>query len=74
MKIYKNEERENIKGVYQDDIELLLNKLDLLEKIQKKQIKCPSCKKEISIENIGIISKDSGTIKIYCDNNECIKK
>ena len=62
-----------LNAVYDDDLEALLVKLNLLEKIKNRTVKCKFTKEIITLENLHSIFPEEGTIKLVCDSSEAIK-
>jgi len=63
-----------LKVFHERDIDTLLTRLGLIEKIEKKELKCAICKKIITKENLGAIYKKKNKIIIVCDSIECLEK
>jgi hypothetical protein len=66
--------KEKLKVVHDDDLEILLRKLNLLETIKNGEKKCKFCKDAITIDNLYSLFPQSGDIKIVCNKVECIKE
>jgi hypothetical protein len=64
-------ERTRITGVYDDDLEILLENLGLMTKLRGGRLKCAFCSEALQVESIGGVFPDSGQIKIACDKPEC---
>ena len=63
----------NLNAIHDDDLEALLSKLNLLEKIKKGEIKCKFTGEIITIENLHSIFPEEGTIKVVSGSPEAIK-
>lgn len=59
--------------VYDEDLEVLLNRLNLAEKIEQGKVKCKFTNEIITLENLHTIFPEEGTIKVVCDSPEAIK-
>lgn len=66
--------KEEVSVVHDDDLENFLNSLGIFQKYQQGEIKCKFCKTSITFENLHSIFPQSGTIKIVCDNLDCIRE
>lgn len=60
-------------AVHDNDLEVLLIKLNLLEKINRGELKCKFTKEIITLENLHSIFPEEGTIKLVSDSPEAIK-
>jgi hypothetical protein len=67
-------EEHKILAFHERELETILSKLKLLEKIQKGEIKCAFCGKTITQENFGALLKRGNNILIICDDPSCIEK
>lgn len=65
--------KHKINAVHDDDLEKLLEKLGLLDKIKSGQIKCKFTGTIISLNNLYSIFPQSGSIKVVCDSPIAIK-
>ena len=59
--------------VHDNDLEELLKKLNLLDKIKSGVLKCKFTKEIITLENLHSIFPEEGTIKLVSDSPEAIK-
>ena len=66
--------KRKIYAVHDRDLEGFLKDLNLLEKVQQGEIKCPECDCTITFDNIGFISMLGEEIKICCDDLNCFYK
>jgi len=69
------QERRKLPAFHEKEMEKILEKFDLLEKMNNRELNCSICNVLISKINFGCIyiSKDK-TIKITCSNPECLEK
>jgi len=63
-----------IKGIYEKDLERLLNELGMLEKLNTGEISCIFCGKKINKDNFGGIIRLKGNLELFCDQIECYIK
>ena len=63
-----------IKAVHDSDLEKFLAKLNLLEKIKKKELRCSICGEIITMENLVCVYPENGEIKVCCNERECYEK
>lgn len=68
----KNEDKEQINTVHENDLNSVILKLGLADKIRNKEVKCKFCKTEITLENIYSFLPESGSVNIICENPNCI--
>jgi len=62
-----------LKAVFDTDIETLLKSINLWDEFEKGLLKCISCNKIITKDNLGCIIPFEGKIHLSCDNTECLK-
>ncbi len=62
-----------IPAIHDKDLRLILDKYNLAEKIDNREIKCTLCDNEITWENIAALKIREGSIDIYCDDPNCIE-
>ena len=55
---------------HEKELELILEKLGLMEKMKAGLLKCSICGKVVNKENFGAFMKKNGGILVFCD--ECI--
>lgn len=61
-----------IKAVHDDDLKPVLKKLGLWEGVKQGTLKCLSCGKAITYDNIGGLKKVKGEVGLICDNLLCL--
>lgn len=68
-------DRRELPVFHEDNLEVILNKLNLLEKMQRNELLCSICNVIITKENFGCIylNKDNN-VEVCCSNPECFKK
>lgn len=65
--------RTKLNTVYDSDLEQLLIKLNLYDKIKERKIKCKFTDEIITLENLHSIFPEENTIKVVCDSPNAIK-
>ena len=66
--------KEIIHAVHDMDLEELLKNLELLEPLEKGELRCSICGKPISRENIGCFYAEENEVKVCCADIECFEK
>lgn len=68
-------ERRKIPVFHEKELEEVLEKFHLLEKMENNELKCSICNIIISQDNFGclFLSKE-GNVKVSCSNPECLEK
>ena len=64
--------KNKLKSVHDDDLDVLLEKLGKTGRFKRQKLKCSFCKAVITYENLHSIFPRSGSIKFTCDNPECV--
>ncbi|WP_228235682.1 hypothetical protein [Allomuricauda sp. M10] len=62
-----------LNAVHDNDLEKLLAKLNLLEKLKQGELKCKFTQEVITFDNLHSIFPEEGTIKLVSDSPEAIK-
>ena len=65
--------KSNLNAIHDDDLEGLLSKLNLLDKIKQGKIKCKFTDTTITLDNLHSIFPEEKTIKVVFDSPEAIK-
>jgi hypothetical protein len=65
---------ELIKAIYDDNLNSLLERLNLLGKFNSGQLKCSFCGEIITFNNLNAFFNDSGNIKLICDQTDCVSE
>lgn len=63
----------NLNAVHDDDLEALLSKLNLLDKVKNGMVRCKFTKEIITLDNLHSIFPEEGSIKLVCNSPEAIK-
>lgn len=61
-----------IKAVHDVDLERVLKRLGLYEKLARRELRCAVCGRPLSLENLGGIYKENGEVKLVCNRIECL--
>ena len=69
-----NIQKDSILAVHDKDLEDILDGLGILNKLKSGKLKCKFCKNIITLENLHSIFPQSRSIKLVCDNPNCIKE
>jgi aspartate carbamoyltransferase regulatory subunit len=69
-----DQEKKKISTVHENDLKNLLEKLGLLEKVEKSIVKCKFCDTTITFDNLHSILPESGGFSLICSNPNCINK
>jgi hypothetical protein len=62
-----------IPAIHETDLRNILDKFNLSEKIDKGEIRCALCNKQISWENLFAIKILNGSPILFCDEPNCIE-
>ncbi|MEB3862234.1 MAG: hypothetical protein GSR84_08460 [Desulfurococcales archaeon] len=54
------------------DLERVLRRLGLYEKLARGELRCAVCGRSLSLENLGGIYKEDGEVKLVCNRIECL--
>lgn len=63
---------QTLKAVHDDDLLVLLEKLELLNKFQAGKLTCAFCHDVINFDTLHSIFPDGGTIKLTCTKPACV--
>jgi len=67
-----NQEEKNLKAVHERDLQNLLEKVGLKEDFETNLVQCNFCGKIVNHKNLYSLFKESGAIKMVCDNPNCV--
>lgn len=67
-------EKEDLKAVYENDLESYLKGLGVLDIVQEGRAKCKFSETVITLDNLHVIFPESRQIKFVCNNGFCIEK
>lgn len=62
-----------IPTVHDKDLRSILEKYNLAEKIDKHELKCARCNKEIRWDNISAFRVNDDKLNLYCNDPGCIE-
>ncbi len=63
-----------VKAIHDSDLERVLRKLGLYEKLVRGELRCAICGRVLTLENLGGLYKENGKIKLVCNRIECLVK
>lgn len=61
-----------IKAIHDSDLERVLKKLGLYEKLIKGELRCAVCGRSLTFENLGGLYRENGEVKLVCNRVECL--
>ncbi len=61
-----------VKTVHDTDLERVLKKLGLYEKLVRGELRCSICGRPLTLENMGGIYRENGEVKLVCNKIECL--
>jgi len=61
-----------VPAIHEDEVILLLRKINLYDKVIQGKAKCTICGKVITLENIGGFIGINGEIHLVCNNPKCL--
>ena len=64
-------DQDQLSVVHQRDLVSFLDKINLKDNLDNKQLKCQFCRTTIHQENIGSLFKDKGHYQVICDQGAC---
>jgi hypothetical protein len=67
-------QREALKAVHDDDLEVVLKALGLYAAFSQGKLKCIFCSEPITWENLHSLIPDSGAIKCGCNKPFCVEQ
>lgn len=65
-------ERKPVDALMEKDLDAFLNKFGALEDFNSGKIKCKFCRQAMNKENIYSLFLESGSVKMVCDQHECL--
>lgn len=63
-----------IKAVHEEDLFMILDDLDLIDKIKNCEYKCEYCNKTITMETLWGMCKKDNKIRLICSDYDCLNK
>jgi len=61
-----------VKAIHDSDLERVLRRLGLYEKLVRGELKCAICGRPLTLENLGGLYKENGEVKLVCNRIECL--
>ena len=61
-----------IKAVHDSDLEKVLRKLGLYERLTRGELRCSICNRTLTMENLGGLYKEGGEVKLVCNSIKCL--
>ena len=61
-----------IKAVHDVDLERVLRRLGLYDKLIRGELRCAICGRPLTLENLGGLYKEGGQVKLVCNRIECL--
>mgnify|MGYP000571983588 CR=1 FL=1 len=72
LKLYiRRLKSQEVLAVYDSDLDDLLKKLNLYDKVEQSKFSCKNCRTIITRDNLGIITNENDKIQIYCISTGC---
>ena len=62
----------NVKAIHDNDLERVLKRLGLYEKLVRGELKCTICGRPLTLENLGGLYKENREIKLVCNRIGCL--
>lgn len=63
-----------VKAIHDSDLEKVLRKLGLYERLTRGELHCSICNRTLTLENLGGLYKEGGEVKLVCNRIECLVK
>ncbi len=61
-----------VKAIHDSDLEKVLKKLGLYEKLVRGELRCTICGRPLTLETLGGLYKENGEVKLVCNRIECL--
>ena len=61
-----------VKAIHDSDLEKVLKKLGLYERLVRGELKCAICGRPLTLENLGGLYRENGEVKLVCNRIECL--
>ena len=65
--------RVEMKAVYDQDLEHVLGRLGILDKLIEGELNCAICGCQVDLDNLGSIFPEGDDVGVSCDNDRCIR-
>lgn len=67
------ERKIDIPAIHDKDLKNVLKSLGLLEKLEKGELFCDNCKKQMSWDNLFALKVIENKVVLFCDEPDCIE-
>jgi len=64
----------NLKAIHDSDLDILLERLGILDLLETGRLQCSVCRKKTTRENFYCLYSEHGEIKICCNELQCYDK
>ncbi len=61
-----------VKAIHDTDLERVLRKLGLYERLVRGELRCAICDRPLTLENLGGLYRENGEVKLVCNNIKCL--
>mgnify|MGYP001770631222 CR=1 FL=1 len=61
-----------IRAIHDSDLERVLRRLGLYERVARGEFKCAVCGEAVTLENLGGVYRENGMIKFVCSKITCL--
>ncbi len=61
-----------VKAIHDSDLERVLKRLGLYEKLLRGELRCAICGRPLTLENLGGLYREDGEVKLVCNRIECL--
>ena len=66
--------QKEIRAIYEKDLDSFLEKLELLEPLERGELSCAVCGEIIKRENFKFVYPEDGEIKVCCSKPKCYEE
>ena len=67
-------QRNTIKAIHDDDLDVLLKKLNVYDDFINNNLRCAFCDTTVSVENLHSLYPEHSSVRLCCERPECIKQ
>jgi len=61
-----------VKAIHDTDLEEVLKKLKLYDRLLRGEFKCAICGCPLTLENLGGLYRENGEVKLACERIQCL--